>query len=430
MKLKKRFFALLLLSILTLQLSFTASATQAISYYTTTPIPLTYDNEILALNESSSPADSPTLQSNLEKTEQAYSNMFHSFYSSLPDGEKYKEGVYTVSGIPAGGFPDSYAGAYVNPDLNLVVLLSSDTTKSRASLATSQKLLSDAADSSSLIYATAQYSYNDLVSAMNDIHQYHLNRVDDTTPVLFNIKYFAIDDYNNCVIVALDDISSSAINSFKSLVSDSPVINFILDTSDNQSEDTTLKPGGAIDNGSVAFRIYKQVGTNYIEGFLTAYHCYPSAKQVFSGTTIVADTDVGQASGNMDAIFCILRPGHSVSTTISYIGGTLRNAIDVNFAQGDPVTMVGQSSKGVTGTIKNSSYAYTYRATNTYFYDLGAADYDRQSGDSGGIVISTRTGYNYIAGIHRGLDGQYSIFTKAINVTTGLGLTFNDGSNL
>lgn len=186
MKLKKRFFALLLLPILTLQLSFTASATQAISYYTTTP--LTYDNEILALNESSSPADSPTLQSNLEKTEQAYSNMFHSFYSSLPDSEKYKEGVYTVSGIPAGGFPESYAGAYVNPDLNLVVLLSSDTIKSRTSLATSQKLLSDAADSSSLIYATAQYSYNDLVSAMNDIHQYHLNKVDGATPALFNMR--------------------------------------------------------------------------------------------------------------------------------------------------------------------------------------------------------------------------------------------------
>lgn len=428
MKLKKRFLALLLIPILMLQLSLTASATQAISHYATTP--LTYDDKILALNESSSPTDSPVLQNNLEKADQAYSNMFQTFYSSLSDGEKYKEGVYTVSGIPAGGFPDSYAGAYVNSDLNLVVLLSSDTIKSRVSLAASQKLLSDAADSSSLIYSTAQYSYNDLVSAMNDIHQYHLNKGDDSTLALFNIKYFAIDDYNNCVIVALDDISSSAINSFKSLVSDSPVINFILDTSDNQSEDTTLKPGGAIDNGSVAFRIYKQVGTNYVEGFLTAYHCYPFAKQVFSGTTIVADTDVGQASGNMDAIFCILRPGHSVSTTISYIGGTLRNAIDVNFAQGDPVTMVGQSSRGTTGTIKNSSYAYTYRATNTYFYDLGAADYDRQSGDSGGIVISTRTGYNYIAGIHRGVDGQYSIFTKAINVTTGLGLTFNDGSNL
>lgn len=389
---------------------------------------LDHNDPQLVLNTSTVPEGSPTLQRNLEETEQAFSNLFQTFYSELSDTDHSTNDVYTVSGIPAGGFPDSYAGAYVNQDLNLVVLLSENSIDSQNSLIESQQVLSSAADSN-LIYTTAKFSYNDLVSAMNDIHQYHLQGNSTNSDALFSIQYFAIDDYNNCVTVALDDTSDSAIESFKDLVSDSPVIKFICDTSTEATEDLSLRPGGAIDRGSVAFRIYKKLGNSYIQGFVTAAHCYDVGDTVYVGDTAVADTSSSrQYGGNMDAVFCTVRSGHSVSTSIDYIGGTLRNAIDASLAQGHPVTMVGQATQGKTGTVKSISYSYTYTSNNTYFYDLGAANYSRGSGDSGGIVISTRKGSNYIAGVHRGSDNSYSLFTKAANITTGLNLTFNDGS--
>lgn len=389
---------------------------------------LNHNDTQLVLNTSTVPEGSLTLQRNLEETEQAFSNLFQSFYSELSDTEHPTDNVYTVSGIPAGGFPDSYAGAYVNQDLNLVVLLSENSIDSQNSLIESQQALSSAADSN-LIYTTAKFSYNDLVSAMNDIHQYHLQGNSTNSDALFSIKYFAIDDYNNCVTVALDDTSNSAIESFKDLVSDSPVIKFICDTSTEATEDLSLRPGGAIDMGSIAFRIYQQQGNNFIQGFITAAHCYDVGDTVYVGNTAVADASSSrQCSGSIDAVFCPVRSGHSVSTSIAYIGGTLRNAIDANLAQGHPITMVGQTTQGETGTVQSISFSYTYSPNNTYFYDLGAANYSRDSGDSGGIVISTRTGSNYIAGVHRGTANSYSIFTKAINITTGLNLTFNDGS--
>ena len=420
---KNRFLSLLITLIMVFSLSSPAFAQEPSQEL------LNRNDTRLVLNTSSVPEDSLTLQRNLENTEQAFSSLFQSFYSELSDTDHSTDDVYTVSGIPAGGFPDSYAGAYVNQDLNLVVLLSENSINSQNSLVESQRALSSAADSS-LIYTTAKFSYNDLVSAMNDIHQYHLTGNVTDSNALFSIKYFAIDDYNNCVTVALDDTSASSIESFKDLVSDSPVIRFICDTSTDTTEDLSLRPGGAIDMGSVAFRIYKQQGTNFIQGFLTAAHCYDVGDTVYVGSTAVADASSSrQYGGNMDAVFCPIRSGHSVGTSIAYIGGTLRNAIDANLAQGHPVTMVGQTTQGETGTVQSISYSYTYSPNNTYFYDLGAANYSRDSGDSGGIVISTRTGSNYITGVHRGAANSYSLFSKAINITTGLNLTFNDGSD-
>lgn len=429
---RKRLFVALLLSGLVIQLfSFSAFAQNSTPFSVK---PITGDPDLLTLNLSSSPVDSRELQSNLEESEQAYTNLFRSFLADVPVEERYQEDVYSVNGIPSGRFPDSYAGAYVNSDLNLVVQIKEDSAKTVSSLASSQQMLSAAADSSALIYTTAKFSYNDLVEAMDDVHQFQLSQLNKnrTTARInvpkFSVKYFAIDDYKNRVIVALDDISQDAIDSFKKEVSDSPVIEFVLDKSSVSAEDATLNPGGAIDKGSVAFRVYKQVGNNYIEGFVTAAHCYDTDDPVYVGNTIVADADVRQYGGNMDAVFCVLRPGHSAGTAISYIGGTLRSGIDANLAQGHPVTMVGQTTQGETGTVKSISYAYTYTPNNTYFYDLAAADYSRDGGDSGGIVISTRTGSNYIAGVHRGYHSPYALFSKAINITPGLNLTFNDGS--
>lgn len=367
-----------------------------------------------------------TREENLNISSDAYDTMIRSFYNAQPATEKYKVGEYTVAGITAEGFPESYAGAYTNRNLDLVVLLAEETTTTARSISNGQETITAAANTDDIIFSTAQYSYRTLVSLMDDVYQYieNGNNGDDG----FNIVSYALDDYNNRVIVGLDNISVSAINAFKATVTDSPAIDFVVVDTDDISDDTTLKPGLGTDMGSIAFHIYKLENNEYVEGFVTAAHCYDPGDPVKVNGTTVADAHgtAWQYGGNMDAVFCVMRSGHSFSNTISYIGGTLREGIDANLSQGHPVTMVGCSTEGSDGTIQTISYGYTIGGVS--FYDLAGSNYTRQGGDSGGIVISTRTGTNWIAGVHKGTGGGYSAFSKAINITPGLDLTFNSGA--
>jgi hypothetical protein len=424
----KRFFALLLSLCLLPTIAFATDISSKCK-------PLEYDPAILQLNTNdahetysiSSNTSQTILMENLNTSSVAYDSLMRSFYNSQPASDKNKLDEYTVSGITADNFPESYAGAYTNQNLDLVVLLTENAVQSKRSLSSSQNTIIAAANTDAIIFATAKYSYCTLVSLMDDILQYIELGKNSTEG--FNIISYSLDDYNNRVVVGLEDISVTAINSFKSTISDSPAIEFIKAETQGIADDTTLKPGLGTDTGSIGFHIYKYENNSYVEGFVTAAHCYaPDTPVIVNGTT-VADTheDAWQNHGRLDAVFCIMRPGHSFSNTISYIGGTLRDSIDANLSQGHPVTMVGRETRGSSGTITYISHAYSY--AGGAYYDLAACNYSRAGGDSGGIVISTRTGLNYIAGIHKGTDGTYSVFTKAPNITQGLGLTFNNGSN-
>lgn len=428
MQVRKKFF------LVCLRMLFLFATTA--SALTNNPIaPLTYDAEVLALNESSVFPMSTNQISKLELTENSYTGLMTSFYSALSDKEKNRSDVYTVNGIPAEGFPEYYAGAYVNKNLNLVVLLAEDYIATDAKLRSSQQEISSATSSESLVYTSATFSYSNLVGVMNDIFQYTKTSIGAEENQLsthpFCIEYYAIDDYNNRVIVGLNNTSEATIQSFKNLVTDSPAIKFVACESMDSTLDISVNPGSGLDIGSAAFRVNKYENNAYTYGFIASGHCYNLGDEVKVGSTVVADVVDWQCSGNIDAVFCALRSNHTAGTTIFYIGGTLRDGIDVNLAQGNPLRMIGaktQGGAGSTGTVELSSYSYQSTTHNTYFYDLMASNYERAGGDSGGIVISTRTGYNWIAGVHRGQHGEFSIFTKAQNITNGFGLTFNDGS--
>lgn len=150
----------------------------------------------------------------------AYDSMIKSFYEDQPESRKSMDDVYTVSGITADGFPDAYAGAYINENMDLVVLM----TESAA-----------AANSEDLIFSTAKYSYSELVSIMDDILQY-LKRSQANADDGFLIVSYCIDDQNNRVIVGLSDISDACIASFKEKVCDSPAVSFELEDTSEQMD--------------------------------------------------------------------------------------------------------------------------------------------------------------------------------------------------
>ena len=124
-----------------------------------TPVPLETDPNVLQLNTASSTESTrsasyrDSADAVLEQTTQAYDAMIRSFYEAQPESQKYTDDSYTVSGIAESGFPDFYAGAYVNQNQNLVVLISDDHAGTAASLAASEQMIAAAAGSSDLIYA-------------------------------------------------------------------------------------------------------------------------------------------------------------------------------------------------------------------------------------------------------------------------------------
>lgn len=423
----KRFFAIALSICMLTTFSYAIDpSTQYIPLETNANILQLNTGEIYEARTIDSGVDAITLEENLNVSADAYDNMMRSFYNSQPDTEKYKTDEYTVAGITAEGFPEVYAGAYTNKNLDLVVMLTEDTTTNASAISAGQDTIITATNTDDIIFSTAQYSYRTLVSLMDDVYQYVKSGKNGTEG--FNVVSYALDDYNNRVIVGLENVSVNTINRFNAVVTDSPAIDFVEVETQAVTDDTTLKPGLGTNMGSIAFHIYKYENNKYVEGFVTAAHCYDPGDPVKVNGTTVADahSTAWQESGNMDAVFCVMRSGHSFSNTISYIGGTLRDGIDANLSQGHPVTMVGRSTQGSDGTVQTISYGYTIEGIS--FYDLAGCNYSRQGGDSGGIVVSTRTGANWIAGVHKGSGGGYSAFSKAINITFGLELTFDSGN--
>ena len=388
--------------------------------------PIETDSEVLSLNVNAEPLLQERLEKAHEHSERAFDALIRSFYEMQSDNDKYKEGCYTVSGITAEGFPNYYSGAYINENLDLIVLLSENAIRTERTLQASQLGIAALADSNDIIYASAEYSYSHLVSLMDDIYQY-LKLPDELKEDGFSIVYYFIDDYNNCVTVGLEDIGTNNITAFKNTISDSDALCFVVANSDNYETDALLEPGQAFASFSLAFRACKTTGNNVQYGFITAAHAVPPNTFLTIGNVLLAVSSASgngwQNSGNLDAVFCYFDPYYSSNdfgTTIAYINQTLHSGIDAALAKGNPIRMVGQmTQKKGTGTVESLSFA----DSSGLYTDFIASNYTRANGDSGGIVISNRTSNNWISGVHHGTIGGYSVYTKAINITTVFGLS-------
>ena len=195
---------------------------------------------------------------------------------------------------------------------------------------------------------------------------------------------------------------------------------------------TVVKPGGGYNNltagtfGSVGYRCQTTLNGRTVYGFVTAAHCLNTGEYASINNTILAlATSKRQFRGSLDAVFCQIQNGHSVGTIITGANETLRNGVDANLAQGHPISKSGVTTGVTSGYVKSLSASYEYN--NISFNDmLSSQDLTAQSGDSGGIVYSTRSGSNYVAGTIAAKDSTYVYCTKAININTILGLSMYD----
>ncbi len=111
-----------------------------------------------------------------------------------------------------------------------------------------------------------------------------------------------------------------------------------------------------------------------------------------------------------------------VSNNIAYGSKVLLSGSYItNFSVGSTVYMVGFASNETSGTINSVNVSMRLANTNYVVTDCATATYSSNAGDSGGLVYSSTTSGNSIAGIHMGkVAGGYSIFSKSYNILTSL----------
>lgn len=118
-------------------------------------------------------------------------------------------------------YPDYYAGAYIQEDGKLVVLLTEVSKTHSDSICSLIR-------SSDVIFKTASVSYNDLVSHRDDIIQTYEslknnsleNRIaDDLSTLLDSFIGIGIEEQNNRIVVTLTDTSAENIDSFRKYLS-------------------------------------------------------------------------------------------------------------------------------------------------------------------------------------------------------------------
>ena len=406
-------------------------------------IPLETNADILQLNDGSGPnlldtysndtlADAEImnieLENNLAIAGEAYDSLMKTFYNAQPDSQKHNPDIYTVSGISAEGFPRTFAGAYINRNLDLVVLMTEDTIQTRAMLACAEDTMLQATGTDQLIFSTAEFSYSDLVSLMDDIYQYLKTGRNGEDG--FYIVHYSLDDYNNRVLVGLASDSEECRTSFQNTIGNSDAFAFESANASGYEFTAFLQPGAPLRGGSAGFRVRKYENGSYIYGFVAAAHCFAPGEEVYSGVDGslfgYASPNLHQREGNIDAVFVV--SDESFGERIRYSGDEhLRSGIDTNLAQGHTVSKSGKTTQVTTGVIEYASRGFTWDKKN--YYDFGVSDYACDKGDSGGIVYTTRSGNNWIAGIVNGRyrledDGEiHSFFCKAINITSAFGLS-------
>ena len=206
--------------------------------------------------------------------------------------------VSTTRSISATDFPEYYGGCYVNDEGKLVVLVKEGESEPI-------RQLSQATRSSSMIYETSQYSFNELQQVVEEIRQKALAG----NEFLFkNVSLYGISEKDNIVEVGLLYNTPSVVQEFKNKISDSPKIKFInsgklvLNSGIDCANEIKTHRNGLVHNASVGYRAKDKNGNI---GIVTAGH-FIKINETFNNANDVA---IGKClyskeENYIDAAFC------------------------------------------------------------------------------------------------------------------------------
>lgn len=347
----------------------------------------------ILVNAAEEPINDVSVQENAAVT---YERLISSFPSTRSNsGEKL--------------YPDYYGGSYINDNGQLVVYVTDETAR--------PEVLSDNTD---VIYKPCTYSYNELVSVMDDLNDYKFSNSDDS--IANNFNEFGLYDSENCVIVKLDELSEERIQEFKEKVSDSDAIEFEQGNGPINTE-VNVTAGSAISYSGGSASVGYRVKRGNTVGFVTAGHAANSVgKSIqYNGTTF-ATCQVTQQRGNADAGFCaITNSSYTPTNTLSGTSNTLSTTISEP-GVGTVINKIGRSTGHTSGKILSTNVTATFTSGAT-ISNLTTADYTSAPGDSGCVVYSyiSSTNTRLTLGIHTGAGGNTRYFTKANEINRALG---------
>lgn len=357
------------------------------------------DSEFIAMEKESLSRYDEDFLTNQEEAAMNYETMIDSFELSRSTEPDY---------------PAAYGGSYIDDNGELIVYVSKNRKTRDEFVQNTENLL----DNDDYSIEEVEYSYNELVSVMNELNEYKTAHNDDVSN---NFNYYWLSDKDNNIVVETSDMSEGAIEAFKEQVSDSPMIVF-KQCSGPMVPEISMKPGQSIKtvgSGSMGYRAKK--GSKV--GFVSAGHMGNLNDTVYVGNTAVGKITSKQASGKVEATFIeITNSNYTPSNTINGTSNTLSTKTSKP-GVGTVINKCGASTGATSGKIISTNATITVDGTT--FTDVTTADYSSAPGDSGGIVYSyvSSTNTRYTLGTHSFSDGTTRTFIKADNTNSALGLT-------
>lgn len=353
-------------------------------------------------------SDTPFMEKSIDNQKEAvdsYREMLISF------------GQTKTRSVASGEYPNYYGGSYINEDGKLVIFVLGDIHKGKSKL-------TNITSNNEIITIPADYSFNLLNAVMDTIDAFKLNEANKQYCTNFN--WWAIQDDQNRVVVALDDFSDDAIKEFKKHVSNSPAIVFKKSTGGHEEHaNVNVDPGIYVYSPTDDLSIGYRAANNYYEGVVTAAHGIEQYNDLLMNGKVFAQCTKRNRGGEVDAAWCPITDSNYQPT--NYIGGNKSMILSTQTDQpgkGTVVNMHGQINQSY-GVITNTRASVTYKSGYSYT-NITDATYDSDKGDSGAIVYSyvSSTGYRYTLGIHQGAstDGKTAHFCKADLINQKLGI--------
>lgn len=337
-------------------------------------------------------------------------DLFDSFRPKVTRGEEN----YMIE------YPENYGGCYIDEDGELNVYITTDFDNT-------QRAFSTIIGTNGIKYKTCLYSRNELMNLKRQISEYILQN--ENAEISKNINHVAYSAKNNRVIVGLKDYSEANVSAFKSLIVNSPSIEFVQANTVEVEQNGNVASGQGIvgtyistterNSGSIGYKAYH--GNSL--GFVTACHVVEEGDGVSLSTdwsTNIASSEIAMHYGTVDASFCKMSSGWNM--LLDVYGETFNPIVPVAgvTVEGSYVEKYGYNGY-TTGWVVDESYdAYV---CGVYMMDLAKATYASTGGDSGGLILSGDNGY--VMGIHQS-GGNLANYCKIDNINYMLGLTLSN----
>lgn len=320
------------------------------------------------------------------------------------------------------GYPDYYAGAYINDDDELTVLLTEQTDAII-------NLVKKASGNNDIKIQKASYSLNeleDLQRILGSVYQkLYVNPKtaekkdsEDTQTsggyqdLLEDLVGMYTDEENNKLVVEIRKLNDKKQEKFTELFGESPFIAF--EEGSNFEWTAGWRPGRAVFNAqgrlSTGYRCtYKTPNGIQYEGFATAGHGFTSGQHAYTTAegNPIGKCMVSRFSGNNDVAFIRITDGSYDSSNELYYPDGDGNVVKIEpreymkyAARGAKIYKVGSTTHWTSGRVISNSHMVLYRGTmvsnllKTTALNLG--------GDSGGCAYMRIDGHTVAAGTMSG----------------------------